>query len=80
MELTLREKIDFILKKYNNGNLTEYAEIMLYAIGQFEKGNKEYHLFDSRVIRISYNDVDTYTVEELIGDCILLNNENFFNQ
>lgn len=84
--MDIKEKVWFILNKYNNGELTNYAENMLNAIDQFDAGHKEYECSFDWIIRTQQlpfplNSMQlTWKLSDLLGECILNNNANFFNE
>jgi len=79
-ELSLEEKVKFIIEKYNNGYVSNYAENMLYAINKANNGNENYAIRKDYVIRKSMLMPVFWYLNHLLGECILANNENFFNE
>lgn len=75
--MTLLEKIDIVLKKYNNGEDNEYSENMKTAINIGEKSG--HFIFSENTIS-NMNDYSIFTLPELIGICILDNNPELFKE
>ncbi len=71
MSKTLLEKIDIVLKKYNNGEDNNLSIYMKAVIQQ-----KYYKYLDNSMV-VNERGV-YYNIEELIGTCILNNNPDLF--
>ncbi len=77
--MTLKEKVQFIIDKYNNGQHTSYSDNMIYAIEQWEKGDEEYTVSHETVTRNDPNNYFPNTIYwvlcHVLGECILLNDK-----
>lgn len=71
MSKTLLEKIDIVLKKYNNGEDNNYSLTMKKLL--IEQGYSASH-DEEWIPDFSINP----TIQELIGICIMINNPDLF--
>jgi hypothetical protein len=79
--MNLKEKIHFILKKYNIDTPSKYATQMLYAIEQREQGNLNY-IIHEQVGSVTKFGIDgrmlVWDFNYLLGECVLQHNPDFF--
>ncbi len=69
--MTLLEKIDIVLKKYNNGEDNEYSNTMKSIIDSVQ-----YAYLDQFVV---IDDIgQSWCIDELIGYCVRNNNPDLF--
>lgn len=83
--MTLLEKIDIVLKKYNNGEDNEYSLSFKKAIEKSKIDTYDIYVINTEedylVITTSYGKIIwTWSIKELIGICILDNNPELFKQ
>ena len=75
--MTLREKLDYIVKTYYGGSTDSYIENFYYALEQAEKRNSEYMVVEDSVIRtpnleiFGKMQVVSWTLAEVVGRTIL---------
>ncbi len=70
--MTLKEKIQVVLDKYNGGKSIKYADDMLRLI----ESSKQYNEILVTEFYVEY--IITYSINELIGICIAQNNPDLF--
>ena len=69
--MTLKDKIQIVLDKYNGGNGNYYSKNMIQMI----KGNPELDMNENCISE----DLIEFSIWELIGICITQNNPDLFN-
>lgn len=67
------EKINYILKKYNNGHKNDYAHDMFNAYNVYLNGDKDYIVKNDIIF---CKDVVYLSLQELLGYCILGSDPN----
>jgi hypothetical protein len=70
--MTLKDKIQVVLDKYNGGISNKYSEDMLRLI----ESSKTYN--EIVVTEFYVEHIIMYSINELIGVCIMANNPNLF--
>lgn len=80
--MTLLEKIDIVLKKYNNGKDNEYSSEFKITLKDCDVGiiPSDQNLEETILYSTDPNIYFCYSIRELIGICILDNNPDLFKQ
>jgi len=73
--MTLLDKIDIVLKKYNNGKDNSYSDDMK---NMFDMSRTHLNIHIGKTCIVDVKTKESFSLQELIGICILDNNPDLF--